>query len=296
MRYLSLFAGIGGFDLALDRYGYECVGYSEIHKPALQVYHNHFPGRRNYGDIRGIDPERLPDHDLLCGGFPCQSFSQAGERNGFSNPSGRLFFEVARIAAAKRPRFVCLENVSGLLHHDDGQTFASILITLSQLGYLLEWQVLNGKNFGVPQHRERVFLVGHLGGASARPIFPIAPTTDGHLSLFYNKQSKYRFYSSNRLMRTDGIATTLTKRCAIVMLTEQGRTLTPRECERLMGFPDDWTLGISEAQRYNCLGEAVVVPVVEEIAKRISVQNRLEGVSRLSAIRADTANTAAGTR
>lgn len=272
MRYLSLFAGIGGFDLALDRNGYECVGYSDIHKPAITVYQSHFPGRRNYGDIRGIDPETIPDHDLLCGGFPCQSFSQSGQRTGFNNPSGRLVFEVARIVAAKRPRFVCLENVSGLLHHDDGQTFASILITLSRLGYLLEWQVLNSKNCGVPQHRERVFLVGHLGGTSARPIFPIAPATDGHLSLFYHKESKYSFYSSNRLMKTDGIATTLTKRCAIVMLIEQGRTLTPRECERLMGFPDDWTLGISEAQRYNCLGEAVVVPVVEEIAKRLSVQ------------------------
>jgi len=160
MRYFSTFSGIGGFELGIGDYG-ECIGYSEIDKYAIQTYEKHF-NHKNYGDITKINPKQLPDFDLLCGGFPCQSFSVAGLRGGFEDTRGTLFFEIARIIREKQPRFLLLENVKGLLSHDKGRTFATIISTLNELGYDCEWQVLNSKNFGVPQNRERVFIIGHI--------------------------------------------------------------------------------------------------------------------------------------
>lgn len=173
MKYFSMFSGIGGFDIALNKYGHECVGYSEIDKYAIQIYEKHFGGVKNFGDATKINPKKLPDFDLLCGGFPCQSFSIAGKRLGFEDTRGTLFFEIARIIKGRRPRLVFLENVKGLLNHDNGRTFATILATFDELGYNVEWQVLNSKYFGVPQNRERVFIIGHSRKSSGRQIFPI---------------------------------------------------------------------------------------------------------------------------
>lgn len=149
-----------------------CVGYSEIDKYAIQVYNKHF-NHKNYGDITKINPKTLPDFDLFCGGFPCQAFSIAGKRGGFNDTRGTLFFDVARILAEKQPKICLLENVKGLLSHEQGATFGTILKTLDELGYDAEWQVLNAKDFGVPQNRERVFIIGHLRGTGGRQIFPI---------------------------------------------------------------------------------------------------------------------------
>jgi DNA (cytosine-5)-methyltransferase 1 len=171
MRYFSMFSGIGGFEKALT--GHECVGYSEIDKHAIKIYEKHFPKHRNYGDATRIQPGDLPDFDLLCAGFPCQAFSIAGKRRGFEDTRGTMFFEIARIVRAKRPKYLLLENVKGLLSHADGQTFHTIIRTLSELGYVGEWQVLNSKDFGVPQNRERVFIIGHLGGFCGRKVFPV---------------------------------------------------------------------------------------------------------------------------
>lgn len=151
----------------------ECVGYSEVNKYAIQCYEQHFKGHKNYGDATRIVPEELPDFDFLCGGFPCQAFSIAGKRGGFDDTRGTLFFEIARILKVKRPRNFLLENVKGLLSHDNGRTFKTIITTLVELGYGVEWQVLNSKNFGVPQNRERVFIIGHLGGVGSGKVFPI---------------------------------------------------------------------------------------------------------------------------
>ena len=150
-----------------------CVGYSEIDKHAIGIYEKYFK-HTNYGDIRKIKSRNLPDLDLLIGGFPCQSFSIAGKRKGFEDTRGTLFFEIARIIAAKRPRLLLLENVKGLLSHEKGRTFGIILRTLDGLGYDLQWQVLNSKNFGVPQNRERVFIVGHLRCTPRPEVFPLA--------------------------------------------------------------------------------------------------------------------------
>ena len=146
IRFFDIFAGIGGFRSGLERAGgFECVGYCEVDKYAKQAYEALYDTSKEvyYDDARTIDPETMPDFDLICGGFPCQSFSQAGLRKGFGDPRGTLFFEIARIAAVKRPKYLLLENVPGLLSHDKGRTFAAILGSLDELGYDVTWQVLN---------------------------------------------------------------------------------------------------------------------------------------------------------
>ena len=163
IKYFDIFAGIGGFRSGLEKAGgFECVGYCEIDKYARLAYETLYDTESEvmYDDARTIDPNELPDFDLICGGFPCQSFSIAGKRKGFSDTRGTLFFEIARIAAVKKRKFLLLENVPGLLSHDQGRTFAAILSTLDELGYDVAWQVLNSANFGVAQSRKRVYIVG----------------------------------------------------------------------------------------------------------------------------------------
>ena len=154
-------------------------------------------------DIRKADPSDIPDFELLCGGFPCQSFSIAGNRGGFSDPRGTLFFEIARLTAAKRPAYLLLENVPGLLNHDGGRTFAAILHTLDRLGYGLEWQVLNSKDFGVPQSRKRVYLIGYLDERCRGKIFPFTETAGISLVQILPGAQGERIYS------TKGISCTL---------------------------------------------------------------------------------------
>jgi DNA (cytosine-5)-methyltransferase 1 len=167
-----------------------CVGYSEIDKYAIQIYEKHFK-HKNYGDATKINASELPDFDLLVGGFPCQAFSIAGKRKGFNDTRGTLFFDIARILKEKQPRLFVLENVKGLLSHDNGRTFKTIISTLTELRYDLQWQVLNSKNFGVPQNRERVFIVGHLRGTPRPKVFPF--TTDG------KKTNELQGYVANTL-------------------------------------------------------------------------------------------------
>ena len=180
IRYFDMFAGIGGFRAGLTRAGgFQCVGHCEIDKYADASYraiHDIGEEERYYPDARKIDPGDLPDFDLLCGGFPCQAFSLSGKRRGFDDTRGTLFFEIARLAETRRPAYLLLENVGGLLSHDRGQTYRTILSTLHELGYGLEWAVLNSANFGVPQSRKRVFVIGYLDTRCAGKIFPIAGT------------------------------------------------------------------------------------------------------------------------
>lgn len=160
--------------------GFRCVFASEWDKYATAVYHKNFPETPlSTGDIREVEASSIPNHDLLCAGFPCQAFSVAGKRRGFEEARGTLFFEVARIAAAKRPKMLLLENVKGLLSHDGDRTFGVILGALDELGYRVEWQVLNSKYHGVPQNRERVFIIGHLGEPPSRTVFPVGEVGEG---------------------------------------------------------------------------------------------------------------------
>src|SRR5690625_2753252 len=156
--YASLFSGIGGFEQALNKFGGQCVFASEIDKFAAQAYETLY-GHKPAGDITKIDAKDIPDHDLLVGGFPCQSFSVAGKRKGFEDTRGTLFFEIARIAKEKQPRVLLLENVKGLVNHDKGRTLDVMIGTLNEIGYIVDFDVLNSKYFGVPQNRERIFIV-----------------------------------------------------------------------------------------------------------------------------------------
>ncbi|AZR97713.1 TPA: DNA (cytosine-5-)-methyltransferase [Streptococcus suis 92-1191] len=177
MKFLDLFAGIGGFRLGMERAGHECVGFCEIDPFARKSYKaiHDTKGEIEFHDITRVTDESVREIgrvDAICGGFPCQAFSIAGKRAGFEDTRGTLFFEIARFASILRPKYLFLENVTGLLNHDNGNTFETILGALDELGYDAEWQVFNSKNFGVPQNRERVFIIGHLRGAGGRAIFP----------------------------------------------------------------------------------------------------------------------------
>jgi DNA (cytosine-5)-methyltransferase 1 len=299
-----------------------CIGYSEIDKYAIQIYQRHFPEHKNYGDATKIDERQLPDFDLLVGGFPCQSFSVAGKRLGFNETRGTLFFDIARILSHKRPRNFLLENVKGLLSHDNGKTFQTIIGVLTDIGYCVEWQVLNSKDFGVPQNRERVFIVGHLGGLGGRKVFPVELCYgENHSS---DGQTQSKIIDPKYLMRDCKIyneqCPTMTKRDykepfivaqAIPVLTpdrpekrqngrrmkEDGdpaftltaqdrhgifdgyriRRLTPVECARLQGFPDDWHEGVSDSQAYRCYGNAVTVNVIEAIMMKFLLNEYQDG-------------------
>lgn len=177
MKFLDLFAGIGGFRLGMESAGHECVGFCEIDKFARASYKaiHDTKGEIELHDITRVTDEsirRIGSVDIICGGFPCQAFSIAGNRRGFEDTRGTLFFEIARFASILRPKYLFLENVKGLLNHENGITFETIISTLDELGYDVEWQVLNSKDFGVPQNRERVFIIGHLRGERTRRVFP----------------------------------------------------------------------------------------------------------------------------
>lgn len=178
MKFLDLFAGIGGFRIGMEQAGHECVGYVEIDKYARKSYKAIYDteGEWTKHDITKVTDEEWRQFrgkvDVICGGFPCQSFSIAGKRRGFADETrGTLFFEIARAAKEIQPSYLFLENVKGLLNHDKGRTFRTILATLDECGYDAEWQLCNSKNFGVPQNRERVIIIGHLRGASTREVF-----------------------------------------------------------------------------------------------------------------------------
>ena len=180
IKFFDMFAGIGGFRSGLEAIGgFECVGYCEIDKYAKQAYEAMYDtrGELYFDDARKIVPEQLPDFDLLLGGFPCQSFSIAGARKGFDDTRGTLFFKIARIAAVKKPKYIFLENVPGLLNHNQGRTFETIIHTLDELGDDVCWQVLNSKNFGVPQSRNRVYIIGYNRGKCAGEVLSFTQTS-----------------------------------------------------------------------------------------------------------------------
>ena len=199
IRFFDMFAGIGGFRSGLEAIGgFECVGYCEIDKYAKQAYEAMYDtgGELYFDDARKIVPEQLPDFDLLVGGFPCQSFSIAGARKGFDDTRGTLFFEIARIAAVKKPKYLFLENVPGLLSHDRGRTFKTILSSLDELGYDVTWQVLNSKDFGVPQSRKRLYIMGFFRATCAGQILSFKETNSKTPIQIYPGKEGDRIYSS----------------------------------------------------------------------------------------------------
>jgi DNA (cytosine-5)-methyltransferase 1 len=293
--FVSLFRGIGGFDLGLSRAGWKGIWSNDNNKYSNQIYHKHFPETQGYdGDIQDVEAKDIPSHDLLCGGFPCPSFSLAGKRKGFSDVRGKMFFEVVRIARIKQPTLLLLENVKGLLSNNQGRTFGTILEELGNIGYWCEWQVIDSDHFGVPQNRERVFIVGHLRSKPSKQIFPI--TKNGKLdceaqretpkafqtleATQYKGVSAERFFAvltpGRRDKRQNGrrikdageeFFTLTGQDIHGIYDGENLRYITPLECERMQGFPDGWTEGLSNKQRYEKTGLAVTVPVIEHLGK-----------------------------
>ena len=219
MKFLDLFAGIGGFRLGMESAGHECIGFCEIDKFARSSYkaiHN-TEGEIELHDITTVtddDVRAIGDVDVICGGFPCQAFSIAGARRGFEDTRGTLFFEIARFASILKPKYLFLENVKGLLNHDKGNTFKTIIGALDELGYDVEWQVLNSKYFGVPQNRERVFIIGHFRGERSGNVFPFGGKVENADPGLENGIKKYgtiqpNFNQSEIIYDTDGIAPTL---------------------------------------------------------------------------------------
>ena len=251
MKYFSMFTGIGGFELGIQRafdnehahlgsqpepqersqggFGTAnqpgallhigdgtaplCVGYSEIDKYAIQTYEHRFGKEtKNYGDATKLNTDSLPDFDLLVGGFPCQAFSVAGKRAGFDDTRGTLFFDVARVLRDKRPRHFVLENVKGLLSHDTGKTFQTILEILTDTGYDVSWSIHNSKNYGVAQNRERVYIIGNLRGEPRPQVFPITATIPSAIEVYGSLNSESwqkRHESIRRVHSTDGLSPTI---------------------------------------------------------------------------------------
>ena len=223
MRFLDLFSGIGGFRLGMERADHNCVGYCEIDKYARLSYNaiHNTEGEIDYKDITEVTNEEFRKLrgkvDVICGGFPCQAFSIAGNQLGFEDARGTLFYEIARAVEQVKPRYLFLENVRNLLSHDKGKTFERMLKILDELGYDVEWQVLNSKNFGVPQNRERVFIVAHLRGERTYRVFPIRGkdekfNTDGEINQVGNIGKSDNFGGNPKVTRVydiNGISPTL---------------------------------------------------------------------------------------
>lgn len=294
MKFLELCAGIGGFRQALENLGCECVGYSEIDKYAIKLYSAWYNDKRNFGDVTKIEAEKLPDFDILVGGFPCQAFSIAGKRGGFNDIRGTIFFDFARILKAKKPKFALFENVKGLLNHDGGKTYETMLRTLDEIGYDAQWGILNTRFHGLPQNRERVYIVANLRERSSTKILfergdgitdKMERTQQSIIGYYHTKSGKT--HQRSGVLNENSIAPCLTvsdckeprmvkigAKTGLYSVAHKVRRLTPKECFRLQGFKDDmvelgYKLGISDTQLYKMAGNAVSVPVVEWVAQRV---------------------------
>ncbi len=306
-RFIDLFAGIGGIRMALESAGGQCVFSSEIDRFARRTYAANF-GEEPRGDIYEVRLDEIPSHDVLAGGFPCQPFSLAGvskkkslgREHGFRDRTqGTLFFRIAEILEAHRPRAFLLENVKNLASHDRGNTFRVILETFEELDYEVSHQIVDARHY-VPQHRERIFLVGFNRKAKRHKTFhfPEHPRAHPVLGSILESQVPERYTLSNHLWQwhknyaekhrkkgngfgfglvtKDSVTRTLSARYykdGSEILVDQKpvpRRLTPRECARLMGYPDSFQIPVSDTQAYRQFGNSVVVPLVTAIARNLA--------------------------
>ena len=297
--FIDLFAGIGGMRQAFEGRGGVCVFSSEWDKFAQQTYEANF-GEKPHGDITEIPSSAIPRHDILLAGFPCQPFSHAGLKKGFMDTRGTLFFDVARIINDKKPALVLLENVKGFTSHDKGRTFETVLATLDELGYNTFSKVLNASDFGLPQNRERIFIVG----VNRRKIgkmefnFPKPPKTEVKVGDILEKNVDSKYVLSNKLWsghkrrlrehrergngfgyslfdqdspRTSTISARYYKDGSEILIATKGnpRKITPREAARLQGFPETFKIPVSDTQAYKQFGNSVAVKVISAIAREM---------------------------
>lgn len=303
-KFIDLFAGIGGIRIPFQELGGKCVFTSEWDKFAQKTYRLNF-GEEPSGDITLIDEKSIPDFDILLGGFPCQPFSQAGLKKGFSDTRGTLFFEIERILKEKKPKAFLLENVKQLRSHNKGRTLAVILEHLDALNYYVKFEVLRAGDFGVPQNRERIYIVGldkdyfdlsndydfqfpkpsniktRLGDILENDVDEKYTISDalweGHQRRKREHQEKGNGFGYSLFDEESEYTNTISARYykdGSEILIDQGidknpRKLTPRECARLQGFPENFVIPVSDTQAYKQFGNSVAVPVVRAVAKRI---------------------------
>ena len=296
-RFIDLFAGIGGIRIAFERQGGKCVFTSEWDKFAQQTYAANF-GDVPHGDITQIAVDEIPTHDVILGGFPCQPFSNAGLKKGFEDSRGTLFFDVARIIDHHHPSLVLLENVKGFARHDSGNTLRVVKRILDELGYNVFHQILNAKDFGLPQNRERIYIVGIsrdklgdigfdfpepprlktcVGDILSPRVDPKYTISDalwaGHQRRKAEHQRKGNGFGYSLFDRKSEYTSTISARyykdgseILIAQKNRNPRKLTPREAARLQGFPEDFVIPVSDGQAYKQFGNSVAIPVVEAIA------------------------------
>ena len=307
--FIDLFAGIGGMRIAYENAGGHCVYSNEWNKYSQQTYFANF-GEQPDGDITKVDAASIPDHDILVAGFPCQPFSIAGvskkqslgRATGFEDKTqGTLFFDICRILKEKRPKAFMLENVKNLCSHDRGRTFKVITEALDELDYNIFYQILDGQNF-VPQHRERILIVGFdrrrygnmigfnfdITPADPKPVMHdiLETEVDGKYTLsdklwqyLQNYAQKHKAAGNGfgyGIADPDGVSRTLSARYykdgSEILIEQEGknpRRLTPRECARLQGFPEDFKIPVSDTQAYKQFGNSVVVPLMTNVAKLV---------------------------
>jgi len=307
-KFIDLFAGIGGIRLAYQNAGGKCVFTSEWNKYAKKTYEANF-GEVPYGDITEISEKNIPDHDILLAGFPCQPFSIAGvskknslgRKHGFLDETqGTLFFDIARILDYKKPKAFMLENVKNLVSHDKGNTFKVIKNTLIELGYSIHYKVLDAKHL-VPQHRERIIIIGFRNDIfNGEEVFEfpqlsetknkikdiLEPLPDPKYTLSDKLWNYLQDYAAKHkakgngfgfgLTDLEGISRTMSARYykdgAEILIPQENsnpRRLTPRECARLQGFPDNFIIPVSDNQAYKQFGNSVAVPLIHTVAKQL---------------------------
>lgn len=307
--FIDLFAGLGGFRLALESLGAKCVYSNEWDKFAQEVYNDNF-GDVPEGDITQVDESTIPNHDILCAGFPCQAFSISGKQRGFDDSRGTLFFDVARIVKAKRPKVVFMENVKNFAAHDNGNTLRVVKQTMEELGYTFYQKVLNAVDYGIPQKRERIYMVCFRDDLNIKGFtYPKGFSLEKHVedflindgsidvsNLVVNRKDTYmndvvdnvycdksirlgivnKGGQGERIYSTKGIAITLSANGGGVFSKTGGylidgktRRLHPRECARIMGYPDDYKMCKNMNQAYKQLGNSVVVDVLQYIGIEI---------------------------
>ena len=313
MTFIDLFAGLGGFRLALESLGAKCVYSNEWDKFAQQVYNDNF-GDMPDGDITQVDENTIPNHDILCAGFPCQAFSISGKQRGFEDSRGTLFFDVARIVKCKKPKIVFMENVKNFAVHDGGRTLEVVENTMKELDYSFSYRVLNAVDYGVPQKRERIYMICFRNDIGIEKFeFPKPFKLKKHLEDFllpeseipekyyvnrpdiYMEDKKDNEYSTKtirlgivnkggqgeRIYSTKGIAITLSAygggvfaKTGGYMINGKYRRLLPRECARIMGYPDSYKIIKNTNQAYKQFGNSVVIDVLQYIAEEIGKQYR----------------------
>jgi len=299
-KFIDLFAGIGGIRLGFQKVFDSKASFvfsSEIDKYAQKTYYENFKDLPK-GDITQIDEKEIPKFDILLAGFPCQPFSNAGLKKGFNDTRGTLFFDIARIVKYHKPKVVFLENVKGFKNHDKGNTFKVVKNTLEDMGYKVYAQVLNARDFGVPQNRERIYIVAFLD-QNVNFEFPNGTNQDTKLGTILSKTVDEKYTISDKLWAghqrrkkehkakgngfgysmfnhnskyTSTISARYYKDGSEILIEQEGknpRKLTPREAARLQGFPEEFKIPVSDTQSYKQFGNSVAVPVIEAIAKNI---------------------------